>query len=516
MPSISIRDLLEGGDAAERAKRAAFGRPVYIERTAPQMSLRQFVEQGWREIEPESPFIANWHVDAICEHLEAIASGDLLRLVINIPPGTAKSMIVSVMWPAWMWHWRPGWRSLFASYDLQLAMRDSVKSRMLLGSGWYQETFRPQWVFTSDQNVKGYYRNSRMGERLALSVGHGTGFRGHCACVDDPLQVMDAHSDSKLDEAITWWDKAMSSRLNDLAKGALLIIMQRLHERDLSGHVIAKNAGYQHLCLPSEFDPARRSRTVTLSGKVWTDPRTKPGELLFPALFPQEVLEQAKRDLGTWAYAGQHQQNPQPAGGGIFKREWFRFYRKRELPPVFNETIQSWDMSFKDKKDSDFVVGGTWSRLGANCYLRRERRGRMGFPETKRAVKEEAKAFPEASLKLVEDKANGPAIISELRDTIEGLVGASDPGGVLAQAWAVSPMVEAGQVWIPHPEEWPEVEEWLAEMCGYPKATYDDRVASATQALKRLQEHIRSQLGAPPKPDDTPPSESASIAQQRF
>lgn len=517
MAGLSIAELLAGGDMAERAKQAAFGRPVFIERTAPQMPLRRFVEEGWPVLEPEAPFLANWHIDAICEHLEAIATEDLRRLIINVPPGSAKSMIVSVMWPAWMWSWKPGWKSLFSSYDKQLAMRDSVKSRMLLTSGWYQDTFKPQWVFTSDQNVKGYYRNSRMGERLALSVGQGTGFRGDCVVVDDPIKVMDAHSDLKLDEAITWWDTSMSSRLNNQARGAHLIIMQRLHDRDLTGHVLAKQSGYQLLSLPSEFDPKKRARTVTLSGKVWQDPRTQPGELLFPALFPMDpVLLQAKKDLGSWGYAAQHQQSPLPATGGIFKRAWFQLYRKRDLPVVFNEQLQSWDMSFKGKEDSDFVVGETWARLGANVYLLRERRGRMGFPEAQRAVVTEARATPEASLKLIEDKANGPAIIQSLRDSVEGLVGVSDPGGVQAQAWAVSPMVEAGQVWIPHPEEWPEVEDWLAEVCGYPKAANDDRVAAFTQALQRFQQHIRFGIGTPAKEEKAPQSEAAAVVRQRF
>jgi predicted phage terminase large subunit-like protein len=298
--------------------------------------------------------------------------------------------------------------------------------------------------------------------------------------------------------------------------GAHLIIMQRVHDRDLTGHVLAKSSGYELLALPSEFDPKRRARTVTRSGKVWEDPRTKPGELLFPALFPPEVIEQAKKDLGSWAYAAQHQQRPLPATGGIFQRQWFQFYRKRELPPVFMETLQSWDMTFKKKEDADFVVGQTWKRLGANCYLIRERRGRMGFSETKRAVVTEAKANPEAGLKLVEDKANGPAILDELKGAVDGLVGVSDPGGVLAQAWSVQPMVEAGQVWLPHPEEWPEVEDWLAEVCGYPKAAHDDRVAAFTQALQRLQLHIRQGLGKPPDSKEMERSEAAAVAGSRF
>jgi predicted phage terminase large subunit-like protein len=508
---LGIRD-----DPFRRAQQEVFGveRGVEVIPTSPTMSLRAFVEGAWHVLEPDRHFLPNWHVDAICEHLEWVAAGELQRLIINIPPGYAKSVIVAVLWPAWMWTWRPSWRSIFASYDERLSVRDSVRCRTVMTSPWYRETIRPGWRFTSDQNVKGYYRNSRMGERLAISTGGAnTGFRGDNVTVDDPISAKDRNNVNVLEAAIDWWDRVMSSRLNDQRTGTRVIVMQRLHEKDLTGHALAKG-GYEHLCLPSEFDPKRRSVTVTKSGHTWEDPRTEEGELLFPALFPEDVLDQAKIDLGSVQYAAQHGQLPVPATGGIFKREWFRRYRKADLPPVWNETIQSWDLTFKKKEDSDFVVGEVWSRLGANSYLRFERRGRMGFSESKRAVREVSRAFPEATAKLIEDKANGPAIMDELRDEIEGLIGVSDPGGVLAQAWAVQPIVEAGNVWIPDESEWPEVENWLDEICGFPKAANDDRVAAFTQAIIRLAKHRRG-AGAP-VPSRAPVSEAAAVAGQRF
>lgn len=495
-------NLAERWDEVTREEVAERAAPI----TAPTIRLRDFVRHAWPIIEPETPFSPNWHVDAICQHLEWVATGDITRLAINIPPGHAKSLIVAVFWPAWMWTWRPGWRSIFGSYDQDLSTRDAVKSRLVLSSDWYRETFQPTWRFTIDQNVKSYYRNDRMGERMAVSVGgKSTGFRGNCVAVDDPLNVKNkVLSENELDSAIHWWDVAMSSRLNDPRSDARVIIMQRLHERDLTGHVLARKAGYVHLMLPTEFDPRRRSVTVTKSGKRWQDPRTKPGELLFPERFPREVIDEAKRDLGTWQFAAQHQQTPLPATGGIFQRAWFKRYKQRELPPVWNETLISADLTFKKKDDADFVVLEVWSRLNAACYLRYERRERMGYVETKRALTELSTSWPSAHAKLIEDAANGPAIVDELRSDIPGLIAVPNPDGVRAHAWAVGPFVEAGNIYIP---EGPEGDAWLDEVCAFPKATHDDRVAAFTQAVLRLMKNARSGVAAPAR--DTQYSEAA-------
>lgn len=512
----TIGELLGVEDPFRRVQHEQFGTDDHDEPdpTEPIMSLRQFVEEAWPVLEPDKPFLPNWHVDAICQHLEWVIEGEIQRLVINIPPGHAKSIITAVMWPAWVWSWRPGWRSIFSSYDEKLSLRDSVKSRTVMQSAWYQERFEPRWRFTSDQNVKGYYRNSRMGERLATSTGGAsTGFRGDCTAVDDPINALERHNVNALEAAADWWDKVMSSRLNDQRTGGRVIMMQRLHGKDLTGHVLAKG-GYVHLRLPSEFDPKKRSVTVTKSGKLWQDPRKKPGELLFPELYPADVLEQARtKDLGTWDYSAQHQQDPLPDTGGIFERSWFKFYKARDLPPVFAESLQSWDMTFKKREDSDYVVGQVWSRLGANCYLRFERRGRMGFGESKKAVKDVSKAWPAASLKLIEDKANGPAIIEELRNDISGIVAVNNADDVFARAWACQPFVEAGNIWLPDPSDWPEVENWLDEVCTFPKAEFDDRVASFVQAVLRLKRRLQD--GGPPPPKQ-PENEAIAVASQKF
>lgn len=496
--------------------------PVVVERTAPIMPLRQFVAEGWREVEPEMEFIPAYHIDAICEHLEWVSTGEINRLIINIGPGYAKSIVVSVMWPAWMWSWRPGWRSIFGSYDMVLSTRDAVRSRAVLSSEWFKDTFSPSWRFTVDQNVKSYYINNRHGQRLATSTtGKGTGFRGHCVAVDDPVNAIDRNKLEVHKAVADWWDKAMSSRQVDPRSVMRVAVHQRLHPNDLTGHLLAKG-GYTRLNLPTEFDPKRRSVTVTKSGKKWVDRRSAKGELLFPKLFTPEVVEQAKKDLGSLDYEAQHGQNPQVAGGGIFKREWFKFYLKRDLPPVWEEELQSWDLTFKatsaqqkKKVDVDFVVGQVWSRLRSNCYLRFERRGQMGFTDSKKAVRDVTKAWPAATAKLIENKANGPAIIEELKDDIDGLIAVENNDGVIAWAHAISAYVEAGNIWVPDPSEWPEVNDWLDEVCAFPGGIKDDRVAAFAMAVMRMKRKGR----ADDKPTDEkkpPVSAAVAAARQRF
>lgn len=486
--------------------------PVALVHEPESMPLRQFIAQGWSILDPGSPFRANWHIDAICDHLEAAARGEIQQLVISIPPGHAKSRIVSVFWHPWIWSWWPEWRGIFSSYGAQPvapSMRDSVNARSVIVSDWYQANFHPQWRLTGDQNVKSYYRNTKTGERLSLTVGAGTGFRGNAVVVDDPINLSDRHSESVLESVKDWWDKAMSSRFNDQSKRLRVIIAQRAVVGDLTGHVLAQG-GYEHLCLPSEFDPKRRA--VTSLGIA--DLRKAEGELLFPSLFPEGVIAQAKKDLGSIDYSAQHQQLPVPMSGGVFQREWFTANYYTKLPPVFHEQIASWDMSFKDTKSADYVVGQIWARLGADVYLIHERRGQMNYPTTRKTVEDVSKAYPAALLKLVEDKANGPAIIDDLRGKIPGLVAVEPDGSKEARASAVSPMCEANNVHLPDPAIWPEVSEWLDEICTFPKGVHDDRVDAFTQALKRLKDHIQGLVGREqPKGELT---EAAAVTQERF
>lgn len=513
------------------------------------------------------PLIDNWHVGAICEHLEAVTREEIQRLLINVPPGHAKSLLVSVFWPAWVWIQRPSWRGLFGSYSGDLAIRDSVKCRTIVESPWYRESFSacrvcgkhpdPEnptehdrhckgWALAGDQNVKSYFKNTATGERLCVSVGSkATGFRGDCTACDDPLNVIDAPSKLKRDEAIFWWDRVMSSRLNDQRRGARIMIMQRVHEDDPAGHILAKG-GYEHLCLPSLFEPRRRSITfitkhvpacelrqedptdckpaeykpeaegeddvlgeecsVTCScprHKFWEDPRGRESELLFKRLFPPPVLAQAKVDLGSEGFAGQHQQRPAPEDGEKFKKGWWRFWKpdgvaaegvKRPvgcnqdpavpLPSQFDRVVLSLDATFKDTDGTDYVVFQVWGCVKADRYLLDQSRARRSFTDTCDEFERLVKRWPDARRKLVEDKANGPAIINALKRRIAGIVAIEPYGSKEARAAAVQPEVESGNVYLPEGASW--LEDFIAEFVAFPNGKNDDQVDCLSQALNEL------------------------------
>jgi len=451
-------------------------------------SLRQYSALAWKIVEPETLFVPNWHIDAISDHLEAVTRGQIRDLIITIAPRHAKSLTVSVFWPTWGWIGKPSIKWLYAAYAQTLSTRDSVKSRHLIQSPWYQVRWGDVFEMVGDQNEKTRYENDKTGYRLATSVGgSNTGEGGDVIVVDDPINLQEAHSENARKEVCRWWDEVMSSRRNDPKKSARVIIMQRCHEADLVGHLEAKNAGYERLNLPTEYKPSR----IVLPSKIgWVDPRKLDGELLWPARFGPTEIAQAKVDLGSYAFASQHQQDPAPDEGGILKRMWWRYYKALPDLSTANEIIFSLDCAFKDLSDSDYVAGGVWARWGASCYLVDQVRDRMNFPTTLMAVRGIVAKWPMIREKLVEDKANGSAVVATLEHEIPGMIPVNPEGGKIARAYAVSFMVEAGNVYLPDPTIAPWIEDFVRECAVFPAGANDDQVDQCTQALRRFHESL--------------------------
>lgn len=475
---------------------------VKVERELAARSLREFVRQAWPIVEPATAFVPGWHIDAICEHLEAISRGEIRNLLINVPPRHMKSLLVSVFWPTWEWARHPELRWLYSSYAASLSIRDSVQCRRLIESPWYRARWGHVYKLTSDQNAKSRFDNNRSGYRLSTSVGGSvTGEGGDRIVCDDPHKVDEVESDTVRKGAIDWWDIAMSTRVNDPKTSAMVIVMQRCHQRDLSGHLLEKG-NFEHLRLPAEYEGPGRVTSIGFS-----DPRTQMGELLWPGRFGPKEIADLKISLGSYASAGQLQQRPSPAGGGIFKRHWFRYFQPRgaNLPPVLvnlpggtqasiqaievprqvEEQIQSWDCSFKDLDTSDYVVGQMWGRLGAFFFLGDQVRGRMDCPGTVKAVRAMQTKWPGTMAILIEDKANGSAVIQMLSHEIPGILPVNPGGGKVARAQAVSPLVEAGNIYLPHPEFAPWVNDFIEECVQFPNGAHDDQVDAMTQALLR-------------------------------
>lgn len=461
--------------------------------------FRVFVRHAWAVVEP-APLVWSWHIDAVAEHLVALFRGDIRRLVINIPPRHMKSLLTSVLWPAWCWLQDPTWRLLTASYNADLAVEHAIMARDLMQSEWYaglnrdprtgEPLFRLRDPAADEARVKKlkdrgeWYTNDRRGHRIAVGVkGSATGRGGDCAGVDDPHNPRETLSVAMRREALRWWDRTMSTRLNDPAKGRRFIIMQRLHERDLTGHVLAKDLDYCHLKVPAEYNP----RTTVVSAIGWRDPRRVEGELISTARIDRPTLEALKAELGPVAAAGQLQQDPVPEGGALFREAWLK--RWRSLPVRWDAECWSWDLTFGDDDsgaegdERSYVVGQRWGFVGADAYLLEQYRKQVEFVVALEAFRAAARAHPRA-VQLVERKANGAALISSVRRDVPGVVAIDPRGSKEARAEAVTRFWAAGNVWIPEDSyaEW--VRDFVAEFTDFPRGLHDDQVDAASQALQ--------------------------------
>lgn len=402
-----------------------------------------------------------------------------------------KSRLVNVFYPTWSWSQVPTRRFLSSSYSGDLSQQFNMERSKLVRSEWFQERWPNKVTLTRDRQDE--IENTIGGRMSATSTGGtATGKGTHDVVCDDPLNPKQAASETELRGSNEFFDQTLRTRLSDQITGAFVIVMQRLAETDLTGHVMSKNPGeWTQIRLPMEAEEDERW-VFPISGRVVT---RKAGELLWEERFPASVVESLKRDLGSWAYAAQYQQRPAPLEGGIIKRSWLRFWR--ELPADLDQVIQSWDLAFKDSASSSFVVGQVWARKGANKYLLDEVRARMDFPTTVNAIRSLTAKWPQSHTKLVEDKANGPAVLASLGHEISGLIPVKADVSKEARLSAASPDFEAGNVYLPDPAMagaetgWPKyawVHDWIEEVCAAPGAAFWDRADAASQAINRLRQ----------------------------
>ena len=290
-----------------------------------EQSLNHFIKSGWDSFKPGQPHVYNWHIGAVCEKLEAVSAGDIHRLQIWVPPGTSKTSIVSIFWPAWEWTTRPWLRYWGASYETRFAGRIAALSRDLMMSDWYRERWGHMFKFVRD--AEGYFSNDRGGTRLATAPeSTGSGEHGHRILIDDPINAKEADAMSKITLTMTnnWYDGTVVTRGLDIGfKHARVLIMQRLSELDLASHLIeldgSTNEGgeWEILCLPERYEPSHPF--------VWPDdPRTKEGELLWPAQRDEKASNSLAASLTPHRAAGQLQQRPAAKEGDLLRESWTR------------------------------------------------------------------------------------------------------------------------------------------------------------------------------------------------
>src|ERR1700730_1499285 len=368
-----------------------------------------FAARAFRELNPRTPFAMNWHVELLIAKLAAVRAGHIRRLIVSLPPRHLKSHLASVAFPAWCLGHDPSAQILCVSYAQDLADKLSRDCRRILASDWYQRLFATR-LAPRHQAVP-EFETTAQGSRVATSVGGVlTGRGADIIVIDDPLKPEEALSQTQRQAANEWYDHTLYSRLNDKLRGAIVLIMHRLHEDDLAGHVLEQEP-WEVVRLPAIADDDELHRFEGVFGHQSFG--RQAGEVLHPAREPPAMLEQIRRTIGEYNFAGQYQQMPAPQGGGMVKAAWFRTYAPNELPAAFDRIVQSWDTANKATELSDFSVCTTWGMAGKDLYLLHVLRKRMEYPELKRAVCQQAEAF-NASVVLIEDKASGTQLVQEL------------------------------------------------------------------------------------------------------
>lgn len=442
--------------------------------------LPTFIHRAFAQLNPGTQFLPNWHIDAIASRLRECMDGKTRRLIINIPPRHTKSIAASVAFPAWLLGLEPETQIVAVSYSQELANKHSLDCRAVMESDWFGRAFKTR--LSATRNAVQEFTTTKRGFRLATSVGGTlTGRGGDFILIDDPLKPEDADSDAARNRANDWFDGTLYSRQNDPNSSCIIVIMHRLHEDDLVGHILEQEP-WDVLSLPAIAESEERITYNTPFG-LHVHGR-KEGDLLQPEKMSREVLAAVRATVGEYHFAGQYQQTPAPKGGGLVKADWFKYYTANTLPKRFDQVVCSWDTANKATELADYSVCTTWGTSDGDKYLLDVFRAKLNWPDLKRAVIARATQF-DADIILIEDKGSGIQLIQELQgDCVNGVTAYTPKCEKVARLQAQCATIEAGTVFLP------EVAPWLAayvhEMITFPAAKHDDQVDSTSQALEYI------------------------------
>lgn len=450
-----------------------------IERELCRRSLADFAKRAWCVLEPATPLKWGWALDAICTHLEAVTNGDIKRLLMNVPPGTMKSLLTGVIWPAWEWGpvGKPGNRFLGTAHKQDLAVRDAMKCRRLITSSWYQSLWPV--ALTTDQNAKTKFENDKTGFREAMAFTSMTGSRGDRVILDDPLSADDANSQAALLAAELTFTEALPTRVNN-DQSAIVVIMQRLHERDTSGIILDRGLDYTHLCLPMRFEPDRRCVTP-----FFADPRQADGELLFPERFSEAQVCDLEKTMGSYASAGQLQQRPAPRGGGMFRRDWFQVV---DAAPANCQWVRGWDLAATANDNAAYTAGVKIGKApDGRFYIADSRRIQGSAADAERLIVNTA-SQDGASVRGSIPQDPGQAGKAQSQYLIRQLAGfayktSPESGDKETRALPLAAQAEAGNVLLIR-GEWNR--DFLAELETFPMGKFKDQVDAATRAFSEL------------------------------
>ena len=442
--------------------------------------FRGFIERSFCELNPTTEFKDNWHIGVIAYELDQVRLGKTKRLIINVPPRSLKSHCASVAFPAWLLGHDPSCQIICASYAQDLSNKLASDCRSLMMSHTYQRIF-PARLWSQRPALQELI-TTRKGFRLATSVGGVlTGRGADYLIIDDPLKPDEALSETERPKVNDWYDHTLLTRLNDKRNGCIIVIMQRLHEDDLVGHVLEKEH-WRVVCFPAIAE-ANETYTIwtPLGRKIY---RRSEGDVLHPAREDRATLDKIAATLGSYNFAGQYQQRPSPLGGGLIKESWFQTYTHQSRPEKWDFMFQSWDTANKPTELSDYSVCTTWGMKKKDLYLLHVYRKRLDYPTLKRAVVDQAQLWSATSV-VIEDKASGTQLIQDLiNDGMYGIKRYEPPPGQdkIMRMHSCSSTIENGFVYLPEKAEW--LAEYLHELKTFPNGKHDDQVDSTSQALQ--------------------------------
>lgn len=461
-----IMGVMAGAAISEEDIRASLARD----------SLKDFIQEAWHLVEPETNLVWNWHLDVVCDVLEAISRGELKRVIFNVPPGTGKSLIVSVFWNAWEWATSPFLRYLTASYSDANTIRDNRRLRTIVQSEWYKRHFEA--TLSTEQWAKIRFDTEQKGFRIASSVGGmGTGEHPDRIIIDDPLKAADADSEVQLDLAIQWYNRTISTRIS--RDPAIVIIMQRLHEKDLAGHLLSQG-GWHHVCFPMRF--VVDDLTDPRDTRIFTG-----HDLLWPEAWPEEKVRQEELDLGPFGTAGQLQQRPVPEGGGLYKREWFM--PVDALPAGGDMRLcRGWDTAATEG-GGDWTVGVKLLEHDSILYVADVVRGQLGPAGVDALMQQTALLDGQRCMQREEQEpgAAGKSVIAARAKLMKGLDyrGVSSTGNKVTRAKPFRAQAEAGNVRMLRA---PWNKAYLDVMASFPVGIHDDDADATSVAYNSLVE----------------------------
>lgn len=454
-----------------------------IQRREQRRHMVDFFQPAFHIVDPGALYLHNWHVDLMCEYLEAAWEREITKLAINVPPRSLKSNIVTVGFPAWGLGRNASEKFLCQAYSAKLSVKHSVDCRLILENPWYQRLF-PGTIIAPDQNEKAKFQTTARGHRIATSIGGTlTGEGGNFLITDDPVDPKRAMSEADRTTANEWMDQTWSTRKDDPNNSVEIIVMQRLHTEDPTGHLLSEDKSWEHLVLPQVAE----KKTIIIFPISKREVVREKDSLLHPERVDQKAVDGMKTRLGSYGFSAQQQQKPAPAGGGIIKLPWFRRYK---TPPAETNIIKktlSLDTAIKDKEINDPSACLMFVETDAGYFIVDVWKDRVIYPDLKRTTKALIEKWSPNET-LIEDKGSGQQLLQDLRRETNYAVIAMEPGGLdkVTRMSNESPVIEAGQVWLP--EESPWLFDLEQEILNFPNAAHDDQVDTLSQFLKRQRE----------------------------